>query len=929
LKLPEIGAVAANADIRLGDALLRLDVGAGIKDVRLDLVEGSLDFGNILRRFSIGPPLKGKLTSLAVEMRQVFPDWQKAVGTAEVFVEGFSYDGWAVPEVSIGVTLDDGELGAKLAGKSLGSDFSVDGKGKFERSAVLEGKFELGRIAGNLKVEQLGEVLRALDTKLDLAVDFIDFPASEIGGEWAVDLGAEGSGGASVDVVVAAKEADASPVHLDAAFKDGIVTVNELGADGLVFSGNYVLETQAYEAKQVLDKFDSARIEPWMKGAGIVSPGSGVVSMKWEGSGILSNNTMRGEITGLDGTWIMKAPEGGEAMSPISAKAEKISYDWPGKAEFEGLVVETEGQTIKLDGALRDKELKLEKFLWLEGEEELAKGSGTLPMPEDFSKFDEFLANDTRPLDLTLNSETLKLAKLRPWIKGLEQIDEKATGKIELKIGGSLADPEVDALVEIRDVSVPGKDGIPTTDITLKMTARDGRAEISGEALAPDFAPATFKAEMAFTPKKWAQDPDSLLAEGIKGMLDLPNIDLSRFQSLIPGALELGGVTTGKVEIAGTVGEPKVDGGLKLSGGKLRMKGNTIPALSGIDFDVDANLKTVVIKGVVNDLAGGNLRINGTMELTNTAGNGPGPMDVTVKGEGLPLMRNEFLILRANADLQIKGTMADARVSGEVGIIDSVFFKDMELIPIGKPFLEPSAAALPRIDTPENPGVAVPAPFNAWTSDIVVKTIDPILVRGNLGKGQVDAALRIGGKLGDPKPNGKVRLFQAVARLPFSTLEVNEAYLTFTPQTGFDPIVELRGTAEPRPYRVQVYAHGRISDPQLVLTSQPPLPENEIMTLLATGTTSAGLEDSQAASSRAIQLLIEELRRGRFLFGKQLRPVLGLLDNVDFSLAESDPYDSGIYNSATLKLSEKWYISAGIGTEGDQRVLAIWRLRFR
>lgn len=158
---------------------------------------------------------------------------------------------------------------------------------------------------------------------------------------------------------------------------------------------------------------------------------------------------------------------------------------------------------------------------------------------------------------------------------------------------------------------------------------------------------------------------------------------------------------------------------------------------------------------------------------------------------------------------------------------------------------------------------------------------------------------------------------------------IKEGFLRFTPKTGFDPILEIRGTAEPRPYRVNVYAYGRASDPQLVLTSQPPLPENEIMTLLATGTTSSGLEDSQAASSRAMQLLIEELRRGRFLFGKQLRPLLGLLDNVDFSLAESDPYDSGTYNSATLKLSEKWYISAGLGADGGQRVLAIWRLRFK
>jgi autotransporter translocation and assembly factor TamB len=273
--------------------------------------------------------------------------------------------------------------------------------------------------------------------------------------------------------------------------------------------------------------------------------------------------------------------------------------------------------------------------------------------------------------------------------------------------------------------------------------------------------------------------------------------------------------------------------------------------------------------------------------------------------------------------------MADSRLSGKVGIIDSVFFKDIELLPIGKPFLGPAAASLPKVDAPANIGAVLPAPFDAWTVDVAVETVDPILIRGNLGRGRVDVGLRVSGKLSDPKPEGKVRIAELVARLPFSTLEVREGFLTFTPQNGFDPTLEIRGTAEPRPYRVQVYAYGRLSDPQLVLTSEPPLPENEIMTLLATGTTSAGLEDSQAASSRAMQLLVEEMRRGRFPLGKRLRPLLGLLDNVDFSLAETDPYDSDSYSSATLKLSEKLYITAGLAAEGDQRVMAIWRIRFR
>lgn len=929
--LPEDGMVSADAMIRLGGAMLRLDVGKGLGDVRLDLIEGEIDFGKTLGGYGVVLPLKGRLTSLAVEVKQVFPEWQAAVGTAEVFVEGFSYGDWDVPELAAGVTLDEGVISAKLAGKALGSDLTVNGAGNFERAKLGTGDFKLKRITGDLSVARVGEVLRALDAKLDLGPDFSAFPESDIGGSWAVDLGEGGLGGVEGDLRLKAKEVDASPVRLNARYdhRENLVTVREFLADGMVFSGMYEIESREYEAKQVLKDFDSGRIVPWLRGAGIETPGSSVVSMQWAGGGSFAAGTMSGTITGLDGVWKWNAPEGGEAREPVAMKAERLAYNWPGSARVEGLVVETEGQVLMLDAGLAANELTLDGFTWLDGGQELAKGKGKLPVPEDFANWQVFLENDTRPLDLTIQSETLPLAKLRPWVKGLEQIDDKATGKVDLKIAGSLAVPEVDAVVEIRQVSVPGRSEVPMTDVTLNLKTRDGRAEISAEALAADYPPATLRAEMAFLPRKWAQDTDNLMAEKIAGTLDLPKIELSRFQPLIPGAEELGGVAEGKVVIAGTLAAPSLNGNLKLSGGKLRMKGKTIPAMDGITLEVDADLQTVKFSGGVANMAGGELKLGGSLQLKNEAGDGLGALDVSLKGTGLPLLRNEFLIVRANADLKLAGRVSDAKLTGEIGMIDSVFFKDMDLIPIGKPFLGPSAASLPKVDAPANPGAKLPAPFDAWTLDVLVKTIDPILVRGNLGTGQVDVAVRLEGKLGDPKPNGKARVRDLVARLPFSTLQVQEGFLNFTPETGFDPALEIRGTSEPRPYRVQVYAYGRASDPQLVLTSQPPLPENEIMTLLATGTTSAGLEDSQAASSRAMQLLIEELRRGRFLFGKQLRPVLGLLDNVDFSLSETDPYDSDSYSSATLKLDEKWFISAGLGATGDQRVMAIWRLRFR
>ncbi|QTN33831.1 translocation/assembly module TamB domain-containing protein [Akkermansiaceae bacterium] len=918
--LPEDGAIAAEAMIRLGGAMLRLDVGAGVKDVRLDLIEGELDFGKLLGGFGLGFPVKGRLTSLAVDLEKVYPQWQAGVGMAEVFVEGFSYDGWEVPELSAGLALEDKKFSARLAGKALGSDFRIGGGGEFKRAALVGDGFVTDGISGDLDVDRLGELLRALDKKLDLGGRFAEFPESGISGKWSVDKDLA----MDVDLLAKAADAEVSTIRLDAGYAGKIVTLHALETEGRKISGTFDTETQGYAMREEMDGFRTESIAPWLKGAGVELPGAGVFSLVWENSGNLLSDIHKGELRGFSGEW--KWADAGKA--PIMASG-AASYDWPGKLSLEGFAVETEGQTLKLDAELAGNGLELKGFTWIEGGDVLAKGRGRLPVPEDLSGWKTFLETDARPLALTLVTETLPLAKLRPWVKGLEQLDDKATGKVDLKIAGSLTAPEVDAVVEIRDVGVAGKPDIPLSDVTLKVKARDGRAAVSAEAVAKDYAPATLTAEMAFLPRKWAEDTESLKAEAITGTLDLPRVELSRFQSLIPGAEELGGVTEGRLTIAGTVGAPDVDGRLKLFGGKLRMKGSAIPPLDGISLEVAADLETLEINGGIADIAGGDLKISGNLDLKNEAGDGLGGFELSVKGTGLPIVRNDFLIMRANADLRLAGVMADAKLSGEIGIIDSVFFKDMDLIPIGKPFLSPSAAALPKVDAPENPGAAVPAPFSEWTVDVVVKTIDPILIRGNLGAGRVEAALRIGGTLGDPKPNGKVRVAELVARLPFSTLQIREGLLNFTPQTGFDPVLEIRGTSEPRPYRVQIYAYGKASDPQLLLTSQPPLPENEIMTLLATGTTAAGLEDSQAASSRAMQLLIEEMRKGRFLFGKQLRPVLGLLDNVDFSLAESDPYDSDSYTSATLKLSEKWFLSAGLGEEGDQRFMAIWRLRFR
>ncbi len=926
--IPESGLVSGTADIRLDDGVLGLTVGDGLEDVRLELREGQVDIGKVREGFGIEAPVEGKVTSLALEVSDFYPEWQAAVGTAELFVEDFAYDDWTAPEAAIGVTIEDGAFQAKVAGASQGSEFSIEGGGEFDRDLLGTEDFSIDEFSGSAQIGSLDEVLNRLDARYDWGLDVTEFPESELGGDWRVRFGEEGFQGVDVDLEMEAKEVDASPVRLKGTFEDKMVKIEDFGATGMDFSGTYDIETKQYEGTENLQNFDSATIEPWMKGLGLESPGTGVFSMQWEGSGDLEENIHRGEVTDFAGTWQWKEVEGEEPRAPISASG-NLTYNLPEQADLSDFVVETEGQRVELDATMEGNALELERFEWSEGGERLASGSGTLPLPKDFTNFREFLESDDRPLDLDIETETIKLSKLRPWVPGLDQIDESATGKVNLQLRGSLLDPEVEAQVEVKDISVPEKPELPTSDVTVNISAKGGKATISAEALTPGYAPAVLNAEIPFRPREWAENPELLKSEEIKGRLDLPRLDVSRFSGILPGVKELGGVATGSIDFGGTIGDPVLDGNVKLSGGKLELAGKGLPNLAGIDLEVEADLDKATIRGAVGDLEGGSLQIDGTVDLRNPEGTGLGEIDATVIGNALPIVRNDYLLLRADARLQVQGTLDLARVTGTVGIVDSVFYKDIELLPVGAPFLGPSAAALPQVDVQRDFTEAVPEAFEDWPLNVVVTTVNPVLIRGILGEGAIDGAIRVEGTLGDPRPNGQARVRDAVVDLPFSRLEVREGYLNFTPETGLDPSLDVRATSEIRPYTVQIYAYGPVSDPNLVLTSQPPLPEEEIMTLLATGTTTDGLEDPQAASSRALQLLIEELRRGRFLFGDRLRPVLSLLDNVEFTLADADPYDSDSYTSATVKLSERWYVAAGIGERGDQRVLAVWRCRFK
>jgi hypothetical protein len=922
---PAVGS----ALIRLGDATFSLMAVDDFSTVQLSIKSGSLQLEEILKGFGLEIPVAAKLSKrfgsppaeFILIIENVLPDPLAANALLVAELEDVTYQDWTASKAVLTANLNADSATATLGATALGSKVNLNAEMALNRK---EKKFIPGAVKGTFSVGKIPQVLSELAKRFDAIHADAVVPDSTLSGSFAVDLSEKFQfRAATVDTTLAPADPKlATPIAIKARYQPEQPITADVTLDGLKLDATYDLKAKSYAGTFALTDFSNTRIDRWLAIAGVSVPGTAGLTASWTGGGDLTNKTHHGDLALAQASW--EQPE----KSLITASG-NIGYQWPGKVTVTDLKAQTEKQTLTLTGELAKETLTLQRFLWLNGDTEMAEGSASIPVPEDFSKWRDTLAHDTRAVTVALESRVLSLGLLEPWLPAAAKLDPKATGQVHLKVSGSYAEPAIDLALDFLNLRSPDQPKLPPADLKLTVKASAGHLALDGSVTAPDYAPAVVTASMPFRPAAWAEDPNSIKEENLTARLDLPRLELSRFTSLVPAVKKLSGIVTGHVEAGGKLGAPETRGNLRLENAAITLANPSIPPIQAIGAEVDLSLTAVSLKNFRASIAGGGLTGSGVLSLTD---NKPAALDFRFRGDHLPLLRNDMLILRANADLRVAGPWQTAALTGTVAAVDSLFYRDIELLPIGKPFTTPSAASLPKLDAVKTTGkaaAAIPAPFSAWTLNLSVRTQEPFLIRGNLATGQVDAGIRVIGTLGDPKLDGTAVLSNFSASLPFSTLKVRSGTVRFTPATGFDPILELRGTAEPRPYRIDVFVYGKASDPQIMLTSNPPLPDTEIMTLLATGTTTDGLEDTQAATNRAIQLFVEEVRRGRVRYTKALRPLLGVLDRVDFSLKEADPYSADSFSTATISLSDRFFVSAGMGEEGNTRVMGIWRISFK
>jgi len=228
------------------------------------------------------------------------------------------------------------------------------------------------------------------------------------------------------------------------------------------------------------------------------------------------------------------------------------------------------------------------------------------------------------------------------------------------------------------------------------------------------------------------------------------------------------------------------------------------------------------------------------------------------------------------------------------------------------------------------PEISLPEPpFRDWKFDVAIKTKDPVLIRGNLATGGAIVDLQLTGTGLRPGLQGVVRLENVEATLPFSRLQVSNGLLYFDPGDSMNPRIDLQGTSVIRDYTVRVYVYGTVLAPEAIFTSEPPLAQEEIISLIATGATRAELSgNSNVLAGRAAMLLVQQLYRKIFKKGETTQSNT-VFNRLDLDAGTVDPRTGRQQVSARFKINDQFVMVGDIGIGGDYRGILKYLIRFR
>ena len=486
-----------------------------------------------------------------------------------------------------------------------------------------------------------------------------------------------------------------------------------------------------------------------------------------------------------------------------------------------------------------------------------------------------------RDLDLRVALRALPLSLARIAAPDLA-LSGSLDGEAELR--GPADRPEGRYALTIAKLVAPQtrQAGLPPIDASAKGTLSDGKASLDGRVTAG-------RGVALMVAGTLPVEPGGALDLHARGTLEaaLANSMLSVGGQSVTGRVAIdGGVT-------GTLAAPRAQGAAVLTGGSFTDPLNGI-RLTGIEGRVTGQGDSLVVERLnAATRNGGRVSVTGRVALQPDF---PGSFHVVA--DRAELVSSPLMTAVSSADLTLAGPLVRTpRIGGRVNVV-SIDVAVPDRLPAtvrplpGVRHVNPSPdvrarlaqradrkAAISPGRRPKKPAV----PFDA-TLDVTVDAPSRIFVRGRGIDAELGGSLRVTGTSAAPNAVGAFAMRRGRLELVGQRLDFSRGKLTFA---GSLTTPELDFAAETKAGDVtaRVAVSGPADAPQFALTSDPVLPQDEILSRLLFKKAAGGLSPFQALQLAQAVAQLSGGAAGPDLF-EQARKGLGL-DSLDVSTGAS------------------------------------------
>ncbi len=398
---------------------------------------------------------------------------------------------------------------------------------------------------------------------------------------------------------------------------------------------------------------------------------------------------------------------------------------------------------------------------------------------------------------------------------------------------------------------------------------------------------------------RWNVGADGALSGNLSGSLDALLLRI-----LLP-EWEPAGHVKGVIELTGTVEQPQLNGIAELGDGSFRIPDSQM-VVSNIRGTMLLSEDRVELDGVAFRLLGGSGLVAGVVQRTGTELE----LDLSgsVQGAALPLFPG--LTPRLSGTWFLRGPPEELVLGGDLRVDRALLQRNDDLGSILLAWFGGSGEArtsqLPQLDL-------------HVVADHTIEARSPFVrVTGS-------ASLHITGTPASPGLVGRIEFFEG-GQFTFQGVqyEIDRAVITFANPTSIEPRIELQARAWVDTYQVTVTLTGSGDRIIPTFTSDPPLPEDQIMSLVALGSRSPGGDETLGVGlastllTRELNAVLEQRARG-LLALDQLR--------VD-PFADSTTGSPAARVTVVKQLSPGWTVilQSNLSTNREEVIRSRWQL---